>query len=375
MLPNSHLASILLALAAASSVAAHSALVAVKGDNGVTAMGFGVVASTPRNGTRRNPFQTDSSIIRDREIASGAAGPCGRTLAGGVNDVAAQLEAASAAGLPSVASNGTVTMTIHQVNGDGAGPYTCDVSADASGTNFVAMNVVQNVPGQNSRSSARATDFELVAQMPSGTACTGGPNGDACIVRCRNGARGGPFGGCAAVTNAAPATGAQSATKVIRDISGGGDQPDLGNQGGQGGIGHGSRSIGDQQDKPGQGSGGTGGQQDKPGQGSGGKGDQQDKPGRKPRSKRSKTARGESGAGGAGQPGTGSQGGQPGQGGQGSGYDRRAPEGDTGASGGSGDTGATGGSGDTGASGGSGDKPKKRFLRSRIAGVQAGYWI
>jgi hypothetical protein len=44
----------------------------------------------------------------------------------------------------------------------------------------------------------------------SGTTCTGGPNGDACIVRCRNAARAGPFGGCAAVTNAqAPAAAAK----------------------------------------------------------------------------------------------------------------------------------------------------------------------
>lgn len=42
----------------------------------------------------------------------------------------------------------------------------------------------------------------------SGSTCTGGPNGDACIVRCRNAARAGPFGGCAAVTNATPAGGA-----------------------------------------------------------------------------------------------------------------------------------------------------------------------
>ncbi|KAH7341272.1 hypothetical protein B0J17DRAFT_567547 [Rhizoctonia solani] len=193
--------SVLLILAAISSVNAHGALVAVTGSNGVDGQGFGIVETTPRDGTRRQPFQTDTSIIRDREIASGDAGPCGRTLAGGVNDMTAQMEAAASAGLPAAAADGTVTMTIHQINGDGAGPYTCDVSADASGQNFAAMKVVTNVPGQNSRSKAKATDFPLVAQMPAGTTCTGGPNGDACIVRCRNAARAGPFGGCAAVTN------------------------------------------------------------------------------------------------------------------------------------------------------------------------------
>ncbi|KAG8739991.1 hypothetical protein FRC10_004870 [Ceratobasidium sp. 414] len=206
---------VLLVLTAAASVSAHGVLVAVNGANGVDAQGFGVVESTPRDGTKRNPFQTDSSIIRDKEIASGAADACGRTLAGGVNNMATMLEAASSAGLPSAAADGTVSMTLHQVNGDGAGPYTCEVSADASGQSFVAMKVVTNVPGKNSRSNAKAQDFPLVAQMPANAQCTGGPNGDACIVRCRNAARAGPFGGCAAVTNAAPA--AAPANK--RDVS------------------------------------------------------------------------------------------------------------------------------------------------------------
>lgn len=57
MFSKSQLVSVLFALAAASSVAAHGALVAISGDNGVTAQGFGVVESTPRDGTNRNPFQ------------------------------------------------------------------------------------------------------------------------------------------------------------------------------------------------------------------------------------------------------------------------------------------------------------------------------
>ena len=34
--------------------------------------------------------------------------------------------------------------------------------------------------------------------MPAGATCTGGANGDACLVRCRNAAAAGPFGGCVA---------------------------------------------------------------------------------------------------------------------------------------------------------------------------------
>ncbi|KAL5510900.1 hypothetical protein ACEPAG_4657 [Sanghuangporus baumii] len=198
-------------LAFALHASAHGVLTAVTGTNGVTGQGFGVIASTPRDGTKRNPFQQDTSIIRDREIKNGDAGVCGRTLAGGDNDVTTQLNAAVAAGLPAAADDGTVTMTLHQVNGDGAGPYTCEVSTDATGADFAAMTVTTNVPGRNSRSNAKATDFSLVAQMPAGATCTGGSNGDACLVRCRNSAAAGPFGGCVAVTNAGSANASSAA--------------------------------------------------------------------------------------------------------------------------------------------------------------------
>ncbi|KAF7337112.1 GEgh 16 [Mycena venus] len=200
-------------LAAVSSsallnVQAHGTITGVTGANGVQAAGFGIIATTPRDGSTRKPFEQDTSVIRDNEIASGKTGVCGRTAAGGNNDVAAQLAAASQAGLPTAAADGSVTMTLHQVNGDGAGPYTCDVSGDGGNT-FVAATVTQQVPGKNGRSKAKATDFALTAQLPAGMACTAGPNGDACLLRCRNPANAGPFGSCVAVAQdgAAAATG------------------------------------------------------------------------------------------------------------------------------------------------------------------------
>ncbi|KAG8705045.1 hypothetical protein FRC11_009361 [Ceratobasidium sp. 423] len=107
------LSTALLLLTTVSSVNAHGALVAVTGSNGVNGQGFGILDSIPRDGTRRNPFQFNTSIINDEEIASGGAGPCGRTLVGGTNDIDAQMEAAASAGLPAAAADGTVTMTIH----------------------------------------------------------------------------------------------------------------------------------------------------------------------------------------------------------------------------------------------------------------------
>lgn len=75
----------------AGSANAHGVIVAVKGGNGVTGQGFGVIPSTPRNGTTPVPFQQDTSIIKDAEITAGTASVCGRTLAGGINHVSAQL--------------------------------------------------------------------------------------------------------------------------------------------------------------------------------------------------------------------------------------------------------------------------------------------
>jgi hypothetical protein len=78
------------------------------------------------------------------------------------------------------------------------------------------MTVTTNVPGILGFSAAAAKDFPLVArkssrlatiivvqvltlptEAPAGTTCTGGPNGDACLVRCRNNTPAGPFGSCA----------------------------------------------------------------------------------------------------------------------------------------------------------------------------------
>jgi len=223
------------------NVQAHGTITGVTGANGVQASGFGILASTPRDGSTPVPFEQDTSVIRNAEIASGKTGVCGSTKAGGNNDVTSQLAVASQAGLPTAAADGSVTMTLHQVNQDGAGPYTCDVSGDGGNT-FTAATVTQQVPGVFGLSTAKATNFTLVAQMPAGMACTGGPNGDACIMRCRNPALAGPFGSCVAVSNggaaasnttaagttaaagtaAAPATAATGATAATDATSTGG---------------------------------------------------------------------------------------------------------------------------------------------------------
>ena len=73
--------------------------------------------ATPRDGTKRNPDQQDTTRFK-----GDAADTFGETLAGGDNDPETQLPAMVKAGtMPQVNPGGTVMMTIHQVNGDGAG--------------------------------------------------------------------------------------------------------------------------------------------------------------------------------------------------------------------------------------------------------------
>ena len=91
------------------------------------------------------------------------------------------------------------------------------------------MTVTTNVPGVLGFSGTTAKDLPLVAQAPAGTTCTGGPNGDACLVRCRNNTPAGPFGSCAVVTNpesgavsAKAATGAATGTGAGGSAAGGG---------------------------------------------------------------------------------------------------------------------------------------------------------
>ncbi|KAG4429470.1 hypothetical protein IFR05_015046 [Cadophora sp. M221] len=191
--------SIILAMAAAELVAGHGAIVKAVGDMGGEGMAIGIDTATPRDGTRRNPFQQDSTRFKNA-----AADQCGETLGGGTNDPATQVPAQLAANggnMPQISQGGMVMMTLHQVNGDGAGPYDCMIDSTGTGTQWTNMQVATNVPGENSRSRARATDFPLTAKVAADQECTGTAGGldGVCMVRCNNAANAGPFGGCVAV--------------------------------------------------------------------------------------------------------------------------------------------------------------------------------
>ena len=169
----------------AASASAHGLISAASGNAGGKGKGLGVTSTRA----------ADTTIFR------GAAG-CGRTSKLGTLDVAAQVAANIQAdgGLPRVTPGGALTMTVRQVNGDGAGPYACSIDTTGTGAKFAPMVVTTQVPGTNGRSSnGGGKDFPLVATVPAGTKCTGtsGSTTGVCIVRCQNPA--GPFGGCVPV--------------------------------------------------------------------------------------------------------------------------------------------------------------------------------
>lgn len=90
-------------------------------------------------------------IITDHLILV-SSDPCGATLQSGSINIAKSLTTALTQGggsLPSLSANGSITMTIHQVNADGGGPYSAMVNLDATGKTWVAATVTQQVPGAN----------------------------------------------------------------------------------------------------------------------------------------------------------------------------------------------------------------------------------
>ncbi|KAH7208347.1 hypothetical protein BKA60DRAFT_464932 [Fusarium oxysporum] len=182
---------------AADMAAAHSVITNAVGDAGGSGMALGVDTSTPRDGTRRRPFQTDATRFR-----GDAADTVGETLAGGDNQIeqgTLDIMEETGSQLPQVNPGGSLEMTVHQVNSDGAGPYTCMINADGAGTSWDNIQVTTNVEG-NDRGRNRdgeMGDFPLVASIPAGQNCTGSVAGEenVCLVRCQNPARAGPFGG------------------------------------------------------------------------------------------------------------------------------------------------------------------------------------
>ncbi|KAI1755474.1 cell surface protein [Xylaria castorea] len=123
------------------------------------------------------------------------------------NSVAAAAGQGASSGLPTCSDDGSITMTFRQINQDGAGPLKADVDGTSGGTDadaFKTAEVTQDVPGLpiGGLSAATNTDFPVTVQMPAGMTCDASVGGvdNVCVVRVRNSAIAGPFGGSAAFT-------------------------------------------------------------------------------------------------------------------------------------------------------------------------------
>ncbi|SZF01261.1 unnamed protein product [Blumeria hordei] len=191
--------SVLVSFAFSQLVAGHGAIIKAVGDMGGSGTAIGIDAATPRDGATRNPFQADATRFKNNNVDA-----CGETLGGGPNDPMTGMAkvVSESNGMPMISAGGMVMMTLHQVNGDGAGPYECMIDSTGMGTGgWTKMEVATNVPGKNSRSKAKAEDFPLTAKVAADQTCTGSVAGmdNICMVRCNNQANAGPFGGCVPV--------------------------------------------------------------------------------------------------------------------------------------------------------------------------------
>ncbi|KAL3590465.1 hypothetical protein FPOAC2_12657 [Fusarium poae] len=184
---------------------AHSVILGAQGlDTSPNSIGFQVDPEIARNCITINPCQQDATIIRDAEITANIVNQCGRTEISGNIDVGENTENAIAANqVTQVEAGGEITVTIHQVNADGAGPYVCDLDESSNtNTNIQNLTVTNNVPGSNGLSQAKTQAFNITVKMPDDLNCFGASTGNICTVRCRNNALAGPFGGCFAVQQA-----------------------------------------------------------------------------------------------------------------------------------------------------------------------------
>lgn len=218
---------------------------------GTNSANSGVGVEDDLSAARKNDDKKRSSKMRARQfnlggllggLGGGAGGGAGGLLGGltGGGGAAAGVKSAGApeslvastagtgaeTGLPTANEDGTVdmtfrqvslnsslglgakrtTLTISQINQDGAGPLEAMIDGTSGGTEMAAFEeaeVVDDVPGfVAGLSLATTTDFPVKVKMPAGMTCdaTVGGAENVCVVRLRNNTPAGPFGGAAAFT-------------------------------------------------------------------------------------------------------------------------------------------------------------------------------
>ncbi|KAK6541050.1 hypothetical protein TWF694_008428 [Orbilia ellipsospora] len=198
------------------SAAGHSCIIDSVGTAGTRrGYGLGVNLKASRTGTT-TPFQKDTTAFAEVDLTQ--AKGCGKThmqadryikgapgydpnSADLVNDVATQVTRMAAEyKIAQVYAGSELRLTLHQVNGDGAGPFRCILDQSGTGNNFEKnlLPVTKQVAGLGGISAALIQNNLLILKLPSNMQCGGtyGAWPNICIVRCQNAASNGPFGGC-----------------------------------------------------------------------------------------------------------------------------------------------------------------------------------
>lgn len=179
-------------LASAPLVAAHGKVAVVTGDQGGNGTALGIKGAVVPGAGANAKTEVDTTVF-----AGKAADSCGKTEAGGTNDVESgtvKSMALSGSTLPQISSGGSISGTMHIVTSDGAGPYSAMIDTTGTGdfTKAVKMDVTTQVPGKNGNISKskrwvdilaragimkRATnineDYPFKVAIPAGTTCTG----------------------------------------------------------------------------------------------------------------------------------------------------------------------------------------------------------
>ncbi|MCJ1446785.1 MAG: hypothetical protein MMC23_007292 [Stictis urceolatum] len=158
---------------------AHCKITYATGDFGGAGVALGL-------GLNNHTSQSDVTTFLDPDL------PLGSTAANGPIDPAVALPRAEKLSgswlLPQISAGSTVSMTMHQIDPDGAGPMHCMIDSSAIGDEFTPMRVTVDVPGMDGMSAATDQDFPLEVVVPSGIECEGRINGHlrVCLVKCVN---------------------------------------------------------------------------------------------------------------------------------------------------------------------------------------------
>ncbi|KAF3928284.1 hypothetical protein AA313_de0208727 [Arthrobotrys entomopaga] len=193
-------------LVLAPSVKGHMNILSIQGlKDGVPAgpVGFplGLDPSTPRNGAAVAPNQRDVTIFNQKAVSLWVG--CGQSIEYGVHNPATLIPKLVQRGQVAQAlAGGQLQMTVHQVNGDGNGPFNCYIDSGCTATrgSFTGRTTIaKQVPGQSPILNAVVTtQFPFVVNIPEDIKCNGTFAGKSniCLMRCQNSAINGPFGGC-----------------------------------------------------------------------------------------------------------------------------------------------------------------------------------